>query len=56
MDTKFTNSRESLDNARRAHTDWAGFTLAERIAAVELEGYVVIPNLLSAELIEKIVT
>ena len=56
MDTKFTNSRESLDNARRAHTDWAGFTLAERIAAVELEGYVVIPNLLSAEQIEKIGT
>ena len=31
MDTKFTNSRESLDNARLADTDWAGLTLAERI-------------------------
>ena len=44
MDTKFTNSRESLDNARLADTDWAGLTLAERITSVELDGYVVIPN------------
>ena len=56
MDTKFTNSRESLDNARLADTDWAGLTLAERITSVELDGYVVIPNLLSAEQIEKIGT
>lgn len=56
MDTRCTNSRDSLKDAKMADTDWAGLTLAERIKWVELEGYVVIPDLLTSEQIEKIGT
>jgi ectoine hydroxylase-related dioxygenase (phytanoyl-CoA dioxygenase family) len=48
MDVSFTNSRESIATARRADTDWASLTTAQRIRSIELEGYVVIPDLLSA--------
>ena len=48
MDVSFTNSRTSVNSARRADTDWASLTFAQRIRSIELEGYVVIPDLLSA--------
>jgi ectoine hydroxylase-related dioxygenase (phytanoyl-CoA dioxygenase family) len=49
MDTSFTNSKESLAEARRDPTDWAGLTRAEQIRSIELEGFVVVPDLLSAD-------
>ena len=49
MDTSFTNSRESIAEARRDDTDWSSLTRAEQIRSIELEGYVVIPDLLSQE-------
>ena len=48
MDVSYTNSRTSVNSARRADTDWASLTFAQRIRSIELEGYVVIPDLLSA--------
>ena len=48
MDASFTNSRESIAAAKRADTDWASLTNGQRIRAIELDGYVVIPDLLSA--------
>ena len=46
MDTSFTNSKEQIAHARRDETDWASLTRAEQIRSIELEGYVVIPDLL----------
>lgn len=54
MDASFTNSRESLATARRALTDWRRATRAEQIQSLELDGYVVLPDLLTAEQIERI--
>jgi hypothetical protein len=54
VDTSFTNSRESVAEARRVDTDWASLTHAERIRSIELDGYVVIPELLSEELLRTI--
>ncbi len=47
MDASFTNTRESLALARRADTDWASLATGQRIRSIELDGYVVIPDLLS---------
>ena len=54
MDISATNSPESLRHATPAAADWERLTLAERIRWIELEGFVVIPELLSAEQIEEI--
>ena len=54
MDVSFTNSRMSIDSARRADTDWASLTLPQRIRSIELDGYVVIPDLLSATQLDAI--
>ena len=48
MDVSFTNTRTSLASARRADTDWAALTVQQRIRSIEMDGYVVIPDLLSA--------
>ena len=48
MDVSFTNSRASIASARRADTDWASLTVEQRIRSIELDGYVVIPDLLPA--------
>ena len=55
MDTSFTNSRESLERANRV-TDghWCGLTRPQQFRSLELEGFVVIPDLLSEELVEEI--
>ena len=45
---------ESQIEARIVDTDWARLTLGERIKHLEVEGYLVIPDLLSAEHIEKL--
>ncbi len=48
MDISLTNTRESLASARRADADWSSLTTGQRIRSIELDGYVVIPGLLSA--------
>ena len=55
MDTSFTNSRESLERANRVpERHWTGLTRARQFRSLELEGFVVIPDLLSKELVEEI--
>ncbi len=54
MDVSFTNTREGLATAKRADTDWASLTTGQRIRSIELDGYVVIPNLLSASQLDAI--
>ena len=49
MDTAFTNTRESIADARRDTTDWAALTRAEQIRSIELDGFVVIPDALSPD-------
>ena len=47
MDTLPTNTRESQSSAERVDCDWAALTTAQRIRSIELDGYVVVPDLLS---------
>ena len=55
MDTSFTNSRESLERANRVpESHWTGLTRARQFRSLEFEGFVVVPDLLSEELMEKI--
>ena len=54
MDTSFTNSKEQIARARRDETDWSSLTRAEQIRSIELEGYVVLPDLLPPETVERI--
>ena len=55
MDTSFTNSRESLERANRVpESHWTGLTRARQFRSLEFEGFVVVPDLLSGELMEKI--
>ena len=54
MDTSFTNSREEVARAQLDTTDWAGLSRSEQIAALELEGYVLIPNVLSPETVNAV--
>ena len=55
MDTQFTNSKEDLAKAKVDTTDWASLSTAERIRSIELDGYVVIPNLIEPGILKKIV-
>ena len=54
MDTQPTNSRGSVATAKQAQTNWADLSTSDRIQYVELEGYVVIPDVLSTEQVELI--
>jgi len=54
MNVSFTNSREDISTAKRVETDWSALSTGQRIRSIELDGYVVIPDLLSAEQIELI--
>lgn len=54
MDVSFTNTRESCSTARRAETDWGSLSTEQRIRSIELDGYVVMPNLLSEAQLEVI--
>lgn len=54
MPTALTNELADLSSARLDDTDWHSLTDAQRIGHLELEGYVVIPDLLSAEQLETI--
>ena len=54
MDVSFTNSRENIATAKRADTDWSSLATEQRIRSIELDGYVVIPDLLSPTLLDSI--
>jgi len=54
MDTSFTNSKESLTEAHPFTTDWKGLTREEQIRSIELDGFVVLPDLLDTKTLEKI--
>jgi len=54
MDTSFTNTRESIADARRDATDWAALTRAEQIRSIELDGFVVIPDALPPDKVAEI--
>lgn len=54
MDTSFTNTKESLATARLCETDWASLTRAQQIQSIELDGFVVIPDLLSPDMLETV--
>jgi ectoine hydroxylase-related dioxygenase (phytanoyl-CoA dioxygenase family) len=54
MDVSFTNTRESLDAAKRAETDWDSLSTEHQIRSLELDGYVVIPDLLAAAQLDAI--
>ena len=49
MDTRNTNERNAIAGARRPEVDWRTLTTAERIRYLELEGYLVLPDLLEPE-------
>ncbi|KAA0134119.1 phytanoyl-CoA dioxygenase family protein [Gimesia chilikensis] len=49
MDVSFTNSREEVAAAKRVETDWAALSTGQQIRSLEVDGYVVMPDLLSAE-------
>ena len=46
MDTSFTNLQSDLTSALRDSTDWTQLTQQEQLRFLELEGYVVLPDLL----------
>lgn len=54
MDTQVTNTRQSIENAKTDNTDWATLSVPEQIRHLELEGYLVIPDLLSPTQITEI--
>ena len=49
MDTRNTNERDEIASARRPGVDWSTLTPGERIRHLELEGYLVLPDLLTTE-------
>lgn len=54
MTTLATNDLEQSRHAKVDDTDWASFTMGQQIRHIELEGFVVIPDLLSPSQIEKV--
>lgn len=54
MDTSFTNSKKDQMAANRCKIDWESLSLAEQIRSVELDGFVILPDLLSTQQVEEI--
>ena len=54
MDTRNTNERSEIAGARRPDADWSELTTGERIRYLELEGYLVLPDLLEPKQISAI--
>ena len=48
MPTETTNSRDDASRAKRCTTNWATLDTAQRIRSLELDGFVVLPDLLDA--------
>ncbi len=53
MNAAFSNSLESLSTANRPNVNWSELSTPQRIRFIELEGYLVVPNLLSQASIEE---
>ena len=49
MDTRYTNERGEIAAARRAKADWRALTVGEQVRFLELEGYLVLPDLLGPQ-------
>ena len=49
MDVRNTNERREITFARQPDVDWGALTTGERIRHLELEGYLVLPDLLTPE-------
>ena len=54
MDTRNTNEHSEIAGARRAGAEWRALTVGDRIRCLELDGYLVLPDLLAAEQIAAI--
>ena len=54
MDTSVTNSLSSLADARHPDADWSSLTTRDRVRFLELEGYVVLPEVLDAQLLARL--
>ena len=54
MDTRNTNERNEIAGARRPEVDWGALTTGERIRYLELEGFLVLPDLLPPERIRAV--
>lgn len=54
MNVSFTNSKEEVGRAKRPDTDWAALSTEQRVRSIEVEGYVVIPDLLSQSQLQAI--
>ena len=52
MDTSYTNALDDIESANIERTDWSALTSAERIRHLELEGFVVLPDVLSGQRLE----
>lgn len=49
MDTRNTNELAEIGNANKPDVDWSTLSAGERIRYLEVEGYLIIPDLLDAE-------
>jgi len=54
MPTEPTNTPADIINARRDPTDWTALTTSQRIKHLELEGYVVLPDLLDSATLDAV--
>jgi len=54
MDARVTNTPDTLDSAHHPVTDWGALNTAQRIAHLEMEGYVLVPDLLTPEQVKTI--
>ena len=54
MNVSFVNSRDHVRNAKLVATDWASLSTEQRVRSIEVDGYVVVPDLLSAKQLQVI--
>lgn len=54
MAVSFTNTQEEVADVTPVSTDWSSLTVGQRIQSIEVDGYVVIPDLLSEVQLELI--
>lgn len=54
MDTRNTNEIAEIANAQRPDVDWRALSIGDRIRYLELEGYLVVPDLIDAERLRSI--
>lgn len=54
MNVSFTNSLADVSTAKHVDTDWSSLSREQRVRSIELDGYVVIPDLLSADALKAI--